>query len=162
MTLTKRKIKEIELFLRECDGDFSYIRQDCSFDSIAGFEPKTKNLIINPIKWNIIVAYKTKEEGIYWKNKLCPYKRAILLHEVGHLKTDCGQKESLSLKEFKAQKWAIEYAYQRKWDEILESLRGMVGLWRLYHWHSDRRIYKMAYKLIMSDRKWAKKYGLIV
>ena len=161
--LTKEQLRKIVLFLKRC-GAVCKIKQDNKASYLAGIDLNNRHnpdLIINPCKWNglALTPADIKAGGI--KNKLRPSQKAILLHEIGHLKTDNGWKEARSLKEYRAQKWAIEYSFKNGWHDLVNHGAAHIRFWKFCLYHSDSRIYKMAYKLIAKDKKWAKQYGIM-
>lgn len=83
----------------------------------------------------------------YWFNK---YKknptvlRACLLHEAGHIFTDCYLINSMAIREYLAQKWAIEKADKLGMRAVVRYLESEWGWWIQEPWKGKFRRYRMA------------------
>jgi hypothetical protein len=165
--LPKEEMREIVSFLKRC-GAVCEIKQDNKVSFLAGIDWTNKRnpiLVINPRKWSslFLTNIDLKNKNVGSENKLHQSHKGILLHEIGHLKTDKGWKEARSLKEYRAQKWAIEYSSKNGWDDLVKLGASHIRFWNKFcSYHSGDRIYKMAYKLMAKDRKWTKKYGITI
>ena len=90
------------------------------------------------------------------------WTKTLILHELGHVAK--GRYRSWAKAEFMAQKWGIELAdklgLEHEMSEMLTDLKD----WAHIKWNDPNRFrrYRLAYRLALKDRKWAKKSGLIV
>jgi len=132
------ELKHIEESLLNCICGYQEYYQDYVSSQINYF-------LINIPKWSVLTSAKQK---------------ACLLHEIGHCITNPDNKLS-GQNEMLAHKWAIELAYRRRFTAISRELLAFVERWH-YNKGDSLDPHKVAAGIMISDKKWAKKYGLIV
>ena len=86
--------------------------------------------------------------------------KGALLHEVGHFVIRENMPQSL--KEFKVHSWAVEKAESLGMVDVKRELVKSLRDWQYVNWNSRFRSHRLAYKLALKDKKWAKKHGLLV
>jgi len=87
------------------------------------------------------------------------FLKGCILHEIGHFVI--GDVKPRSKRELNTHLWAIDTAERFGMLSIERSLIKQFKAWEDYEWNGPYRVYKMAYRLSLKNKKLAKKYGLI-
>lgn len=85
------------------------------------------------------------------KNMTESWKRALILHEIGHIVTT-DLRDPDHVREYLAQKWALDKARAMGWKNILEELKDRTRGW----WYFNNK-----YRKYMKAGRIAKRKGLI-
>jgi len=121
-------------------------RANCGYNHTADFHP---TMFYHCFLINTVNCHKIPER----------FFKGSLLHEIGHSRCrDIVQLGTTVRREVMAQKWAMEYAFANKFEEEMSGLSELLDLWGTIR---KGAVHRLAYKEIMSDRKWARKMGLI-
>lgn len=114
-------------------------------------------------KWKFMTGFPawTSPEGeiainqIVWNTLEDADKLWIILHEIGHTKDKTRWNSSPILREFFAQRWAMNRSKTLKIPGLYKYIKRVFQMWEfIYEWNSDHRRYILASKL-------AKQKGII-
>ncbi len=134
--LPKAEIKTIRAFMDPIHKFSRIIQHHPTF--LAGVNVKPNSLFINPQEWNGLKKHYSSKEILH-------VKKAVLLHEIGHIKMKHNlvfRKKGEKLKDFKerkietytkfeieAHKWALTYSLENALKEVHRGLIIMVTWW---------------------------------
>lgn len=136
------KKNQIQRFIRKATGGFDIRVALTDDDGCGRYELCAYGVDNGAKEWMIAITRS------WWKEigQIDPqYQRAILLHEIGHF-LSCRHRLA-HVREFRAQKWAIERAVKLGWSKIASRLLSQLDAWADDDLSPGRRRYTKAGRL---------------
>jgi hypothetical protein len=139
---------EISQFLCLAGGRDNISFNFCNFDS-----PKLKHIYDVP-------AWTSPDGTIYinqieWDKCDKDYQLFVLLHEIGHVKDKTIYSKNISMREYRAQRYAMNRAKKMKMYKLYSFIKKLFKMWEyMYDWNTPFRRYILASKI-------AKKKGIL-
>ena len=99
-------------------------------------------------RWKKVGCVITLNRKTFSTNNIAK-QQAIVLHEIGHYFTrSCRD----SVREFKAQQWAIQQAQEMELYDVVSTLKEDLNSWVNCGWNSKNRRYKSAYNIAKENK----------